>query len=404
MGGMKRIYENLFIDHLRHNRQMLFVSGPRQVGKTTLAKVVLPEGRYFNYDRTSDALLFAKGPDGLAETLAFDQPAARATSVILDEIHKYRQWKRFMKGFFDVYGERVRIVATGSARMDVYRRGGDSLMGRYFGYRIHPLTIGELASSEVDLESVFQSPKDLTEVDIPRLQELGGYPEPFLNGTRRFYTRWQNSRLDKIFAEDLRDLSRVQDLRGVRALSELLTARVTGEISYVSLARDLGVTADTVKSWIGLLESVYFCYEIRPYFKNVANSIRKTPKIYLWDWSLLSDPSARAENFVASHLLKSVDWWTDSGLGRFELGYIRDKQQHEVDFVVVRDGAPFMLVECKMSAKEPMSTSLKSFAAKLKVPYAYQVAIDTPLSNIDPRDFRNEPVKISFSDLAKVLI
>ena len=164
------------------------------------------------------------------------------------------------------------------------------------------------------------------------------------------------------------------------------------------------MTADTVKSWIGLLESVYFCYEIRPYFKNVANSIRKTPKIYLWDWSILSDPGARAENFVASHLLKSVDWWTDSGLGRFELGYIRDKQQHEVDFVVVRDGMPFMLVESKMSAKEPMSGSLKAFAAKLKVPYACQVALDAPPSNIDPRDFRNEPVKISFADLAKVLI
>lgn len=401
---MKRIYESLFVDHLRSNRQMLFVSGPRQVGKTTLAKLVLPEGRYFNYDRTSDALLFAKGPDGLAQTLAFDQPAAQATAVIFDEIHKYRQWKRFMKGFFDVYGERVKIVATGSARMDVYRRGGDSLMGRYFGYRVHPLTLGELASAEVDLEALLQSPKNLTAVDVERLLEYGGYPEPFLNGTRRFYTRWQNSRLDKIFAEDLRDLSRVQDLRGVRALSELLTARVTGEISYVSLARDLGVTADTVKSWIGLLESVYFCYEIRPYFKNVANSIRKTPKIYLWDWSILSDPGAKAENFVASHLLKSVDWWTDSGLGRFEIGYIRDKQQHEVDFVVVRDGMPFMLVECKMSAKEPMSGSLKAFAAKLKVPYAYQVALDAPPSNIDPRDFRNEPVKISFADLAKVLI
>lgn len=404
MSGMERIYEKLFADHLRHNRQMLFVSGPRQVGKTTLAKLVLPEGRYFNYDRTSDALLFAKGPDGLAETLGFDQPSARVTSVIFDEIHKYWQWKRFVKGFFDVYGTRVKIVATGSARMDVYRRGGDSLMGRYFGYRVHPLTIGELASPAVDLESVFQSPKDLGAVDIPRLMEFGGYPEPFLNGTRRFYNRWQNSRLDKIFAEDLRDLSRVQDLRGVRALSELLTARVTGEISYVSLARDLGVTADTVKSWIGLLEGVYFCYEIRPYFRNVANSIRKTPKIYLWDWSLLSDPGARAENFVASHLLKSVDWWTDSGLGRFELAYIRDKQQHEVDFVIVRDAKPFMLLECKMSAKEPMSACLKSFAAKLKVPYAYQVAIDAQPSVVNPLEFRNEPVRIAFADLAKVMI
>lgn len=225
-----------------------------------------------------------------------------------------------------------------------------------------------------------------------------------MNGARRFYARWQNSRLDRIFNEDLRDLSRVQDLRGVRALSELLRARVSGEISHASLARGLGFFSDTVKCWIGLLESVYFCYSVRPYFRNVANSIRKMPKIYLLDWSLVADCGARNENFVAAHLLKSVDWWTDSGLGKFELCYIRDKQQHEVDFVVVRDGEPWMLVETKSSLDETLSPSLKGFAEKLKARYTFQVAVEAEPSLIDSRDFEGTAVKIAFADLTKVLI
>lgn len=277
-------------------------------------------------------------------------------------------------------------------------------MGRSFSYRVHPLSIGELASAECDLETMFQEPKDASRVEIARLLQFGGFPEPFLDGSRRFYTRWQNSRLDKIFNEDLRDLSRVHDLRGVKMLAELLRARVSGEINHASLGRDLGVSIDTVKNWIGLLESVYFCYSVRPYFRNIANSIRKMPKIYLWDWSLIADKGARNENFVASHLLKSVDWWTDSGLGRFELCYIRDKQQHEVDFVVTKDGEPLMLAEVKSSLDEPLSSNLKTFAEKLKVKYAFQVAVEAEGSSINPLDYVGRPVRIAFADLAKVLI
>ena len=401
---MKRIYEALVGDHLAHNRQMVFVSGPRQVGKTTLARALLPSARYFNYDNPADALILTKGADAVATALGIDTPSKTMGSVIFDELHKKANWKRLLKGFFDVHGGRFKVMVTGSARMDVYRRGGDSLMGRYFSCRLHPLSVGELASSQVDLETALQKPKDVSKVDLARLLEFGGYPEPYLEGTRRFFNRWMNSRLDRIFNEDLRDLSRVSDIRGIRALAMLLEARVTGEINYASLGRDLGVSADTVKAWISLLESVYYCYEVRPWFRNVANSIRKTPKIYLWDWSSLSDRGARSENLVASHLLKSVHWWTDSGLGKFELRYIRDKQRHEVDFAVVRDGNPFMLVEAKSSLDEPLSVSLKAFAEKLSVPYAFQVAVDAGGSEVNPLDYKGHPVKLSFLDLAKILI
>lgn len=401
---MKRIYSNLLEDHLAKNRQMILLSGPRQVGKTTLARAVLPEAAYLNFDITGDAMKIMGGVEKIAEVLALDVPAKRARSVIFDELHKYANWKHFLKGFFDRYEKDLKIVATGSARMDVYRRGGDSLMGRSFSYRVHPLSIGELASAECDLEAMFQKPKDVSRVEIARLMQFGGFPEPFLDGSRRFYTRWQNSRLDKIFNEDLRDLSRVQDLRGVKMLAELLRARVSGEINHASLGRDLGVSIDTVKNWIGLLESVYFCYSVRPYFRNVANSIRKKPKIYLWDWSLIADKGARNENFVASHLLKSVDWWTDSGLGRFELCYIRDKQQHEVDFVVTKDGEPLMLVEVKSSLDEPLSPNLRAFAEKLKVKYAFQVTVEAEGTAINPLDYAGHPVRVAFADVAKVMI
>lgn len=401
---MNRIYSRLIVDHLSENRQMALLSGPRQVGKTTLARAVLPSAVYLNYDVVDDALKIRHGVDQIVATLNLDTPARQSHAVVFGEIHKYAQWKRFLKGVFDRYEKDLKIIATGSARMDIYRRGGDSLMGRAFNYRVHPLSIGELASDACDLEELFQRPKDISLVDRSRLLQFGGFPEPYLNGTRRFYVRWQNSRLDKIFNEDLRDLSRVQDLRGVRAMAELLQMRVSGEINYASLARDLGVSSDTVKGWIGLLESVYFCYSVRPYFKNVSNSIRKMPKIYLWDWSLVADRGARNENFVASHLLKSVDWWTDSGLGRFEFGYIRDKQQHEVDFVVVKDGEPWMLIEVKSSLDEPLSHNLKAFAEKLKVGYAFQVAVEAEPSSINPLDYEGKVVKMSFADLAKVLI
>lgn len=401
---MKRIYSNLLEDHLAKNRQMILLSGPRQVGKTTLARAVLPEAAYLNFDITGDAMKIMGGVEKIAEVLALDVPAKRARSVIFDELHKYANWKHFLKGFFDRYEKDLKIVATGSARMDVYRRGGDSLMGRSFSYRVHPLSIGELASAECDLEAMFQKPKDVSLVEIARLMQFGGFPEPFLDGSRRFYTRWQNSRLDKIFNEDLRDLSRVQDLRGVKMLAELLRARVSGEINHASLGRDLGVSIDTVKNWIGLLESVYFCYSVRPYFRNVANSIRKKPKIYLWDWSLIADKGARNENFVASHLLKSVDWWTDSGLGRFELCYIRDKQRHEVDFVVTKDGEPLMLVEVKSSLDEPLSPNLRAFAEKLKVKYAFQVTVEAEGTAINPLDYAGHPVRVAFADVAKVMI
>ncbi len=402
---MKRCYENLVLESLNAHRQMIFLSGPRQVGKTTCTRQILPDAKYFNYDKVADARIVMAGADAVAKELDLANPNRAQAGVVFDELHKFAKWKHFLKGFFDVYGDnrKLKIMVTGSARLNVYKRGGDSLMGRYFPFRIHPLSAAELVSDEVDLENLFQKPKPVTRESIDALLKLGGFPEPFLEGSERFHNRWSKLRLEQIFMEDLRNLSRVQDIQQLRALAEILRQCVASGVNYSSLACDLCVTSDTIKKWISTLESVFWCWTMRPYYRNVTSAIRKQPKVYLWDWSEVKDVGARCENFLASQLLKSVDWWKENGLGDFELCYLRDKQQREVDFVIVKDGNPFMLVECKHSGNTELSRNLLHFHRELKPKYAFQVAFDLPPTDLNPLDY-NEPVKISVADFLKILL
>jgi len=256
----------------------------------------------------------------------------------------------------------------------------------------------------VDLDSPYRQGAKVGRDTIASLLRFGGYPEPFLSGNMRFYNRWKNSHRDLVFHEDLRDLSRVQDIRGVESLAELLAARVSGGINCAGLAADLQVAPDTVKDWIGLLESVYEVFSIRPWFANVANSIRKQPKIYFWDWSSVPEMGMRNENFIASQLLKSVQWWCDSGLGNYELHYVRDKQQREVDFLISKDKTPYLLVECKSSMAEQLSPALTHFQRQLKAPYALQVGVDGEYAGVDPFAYPNRAVKVSAADLLSVLV
>jgi len=403
---MKRIYEVMLSDNFEKNRQMAFISGPRQVGKTTLVHQALPKGKYLNYDIPADSKLIRSGSGGasnISDALDLSNPIAKRNGIIFDEIHKFPKWKSFLKGFFDSHGKGMKIAVTGSARMNVYKRGGDSLMGRYFSYRIHPFSARETTTQKVDLDSIFQESINIKKSNIETLLEVGGYPEPFLNGTKRFYNKWKNLRLEQLFTEDLRDLSRVQDIKGIKALADLLALRVASGINYSSLSNELNVTSDTIKAWMTLLESVFYSYSVRPWFKNIANSIRKQPKVYMWDWSIVSDAGAKRENFVASHLHKAVHWWTDNGLGVFDLFYIRDKSQREVDFLVTKDNKPFILVECKSSKKDAMNPNLEFFQKILKVPYAFQLVFDMPQSDIIPTDY-DTPIKISILDLFKILL
>jgi len=355
---------------------MAFVSGPRQVGKTTTCRSLHRDAHYLNWDDQDDRRLITRGPKAIARELALEKLADERPLLVLDEVHKYRRWRTFLKGLFDAYADRTRIVVTGSARLDLYRRGGDSLMGRYLPYRIHPLSVGELLVPEPHDEEIAH-PSRLSEARWAALWQHGGFPEPFAKRDARFTRRWRTLRTQQLVREDVRDLTRVQELAQLEILVTLLAERAGSQLSYSSLAREVNVSVDTTRRWIDTLCSLYHGFLVRPWFRNVAKSLRKEPKWFLRDWSGIKDVGARSENFIACHLLKAVETWVDAGLGDYQLRYLRDKQKREVDFVVIREGKPWFLVEVK-HRDETLSPSLAYFQEQVGAPHAVQVVIDIP--------------------------
>lgn len=366
--------------HLADYKQMVFVSGPRQVGKTTISEAIATT--YLSWDDEDVRRAIQSGQRALAEKFGLDKASSQRQTVVFDELHKYSRWKQFLKGFYDLYGKRFGIVATGSARMDVYKKGGDSMMGRYFPYRMHPLSVAELLDVSLPPESLVRGPRKLADEEWNALLRFGGFPDPFVNRNPRFSRRWNSLRFEQLTKTDMRDLTRIGELDQLSSLAEILSSRSGEQLVYKSLGCDLGIDEKTVKKWIKALRHLYFGFEVRPWFRNVENSIRKMPKWYMRDWSNVSDPGNRAETFVACHLLKAVEGWTDLGYGDFSLGYLRDKSRREVDFVVVRDEVPWFLVEVK-KGDESLSDSLGFFKNRLGAKHAFQVVIDADYDDID---------------------
>ena len=375
-----RIYGTMMEAHLRDYRQMVFISGPRQVGKTTISESLASV--YLSWDDEDVRKAIQSGQRTLAAKYGIDKPTSSRRVVVFDEIHKYSRWKLFLKGFYDIYGKSWRIVATGSARMDVYKKGGDSMMGRYFPYRMHPLSVAELIDTSLPGEDLIRKPRMLSDEDWNALVRFGGFPDPFVNRDPRFSRRWNALRFEQLTKTDMRDLTRVAELDQLAALAEILGGRSGEQLVYKSLGCDLGVDEKTVKKWIKTLRYLYFGFEVRPWFKNVENSIRKMPKWYIRDWANVTDSGKRAETFVACHLLKAVEGWTDLGYGDFSLGYLRDKSRRDVDFVVVRDGEPWFLVEVKKS-EESLSDALGFFQRRLGARHAFQVVLDADYEDVD---------------------
>ncbi len=379
---MIRSYASVLKKHLDQYRQMIFVVGPRQVGKTTLCTRLSQKHSYFNWDNQDHRALIIDGPAGVGEEIGVHQLQEKPGIVIFDEIHKYSKWKQFLKGLFDVYGSMLKIVVTGSSRLDVFKRGGDSLMGRYFQYHLHPVSIREIIAPEIGGNEI-QPPHPIDPEDFETLFDFGGFPEPFLKKDLRFSNRWKKMRRQQLFTEDIRDFTRVQEIHQIEILAEILKHQSGQLINYSNLSKKVNVSVDTIRRWIKVLESLYYCFTIQPWSRNVSRSLLKQPKIYLWDWSLLIDSGVKSENFVASHLLKAIHWWTDNGLGDYGLYFLRNKDGREVDFLVTRNQEPWFLTEVKTGKRKSISKDLVFYQKQIKAHHAFQANFAMDYVNAD---------------------
>jgi predicted AAA+ superfamily ATPase len=373
--AIARLYEQVGEEQLSTLRQMLFFSGPRQVGKTWTAQALLRGASpgYYSWDNAEQRLKMAQGQSFLAQELSLEsivkEPIRR---VAFDELHKWPIWKDFLKGFYDAYPA-ARCVVTGSARLNAFHATGDSLMGRYFVYRYHPLSVAELASTEIpNQQRLLREPRSIAREQQEALLRFGGFPEPFLYRSDRFATQWKTLRAEQLFQEDLRDLTRIHHMRMVQLLADFVAHQSGSLLSKASLAQKIGVSPSTITEWLEVLEAVFFVFRIPPWSKNVTRSVLKEPKVYLWDWSLVEDEGARKETLVACALLKAVDFWNDHGLGRFGLYFLRDRDGREVDFLVTRDDQPWFLVEVKNSFKG-LSSALCHFHQQLNPQISLQI-------------------------------
>lgn len=346
-------------------KKMVFVAGPRQVGKTTLAKS-LPdaESGYLNWDSAADRrrMLAGELPD--------------APLWVFDELHKYRSWRNWLKGLWDTRRRGQRILVTGSARLDFYRHGGDSLQGRYHLLRLHPFSCAELGLEKTEeLESLFT---------------LGGFPEPFLGGSETAARRWSREYASRVLRDDVRDLQRIQDLGNLELLMQRLPDLVGSPLSVNALREDLQVNHKTLTRWLQVLERLYAIWRIAPFGTPKIRAIKKAQKHYHWDWSVVKEPGPRFENLVGSHLLKWVHWQQDTEGNQLELRYFRDTDGREVDFVVCDGKRPVLLVECKLG-DDQLDKSLRYLHERFPTAAAWQVSLRGAKDHVTPEGIRVAP-------------
>jgi predicted AAA+ superfamily ATPase len=330
-------------------RKMVFVGGPRQVGKTTFSKTfITSKAGYMNYDLLDDRRMMIQGP-------------WPKTSVwVFDEIHKYARWRNLIKGLYDTHHETKKILVTGSARLDYYRRGGDSLQGRYHYYRMHPLTVAEL--------------KIKTQKDLMDLFHLGGFPEPFLGGSIQQANRWRKDYATRIIAEDITTLEQSQRLTEMEILLWRLPELVSSPLSIESIRQDIGTTHATISKWLDIFERLYAIYRISPFGPPKIRAVKKEQKHYHFDWGQIEDLGARFENMVAGHLLKWIHYYQDTEAQDLDLRFFKTSAPHEVDFIVLENGQPKWAIECK-SRDQDISKSLKYFKRKYPGVRALQISL-----------------------------
>jgi predicted AAA+ superfamily ATPase len=328
---MKRSIEDFIRKDLK--RKIVLLTGPRQTGKTTLAKMLEKSFDYFNYDNPEHRLSLMEKSWDRAKPL-----------VIFDELHKMKNWKSWLKGIYDTEVIPPSLIVTGSAKLDVYKKVGDSLAGRFFEFRLHPLDLKEIKRAVGP---------DKLEEKLDRLLTLGGFPEPYLENDESYYNRWKRSHLDIILKQDLIDLENVQRIISIETLIQLLKKKVGSPISYSSLAEDLQCSDKTIKRWLTILERLYVVFKVPPFHRNISRSILKAPKYYFYDTGQVNDePGMRLENLVACALLKEMHFREDCLGERWNLYFLKNKDGREIDFLITVKEKPALMLEVKWSDAE----------------------------------------------------
>ena len=386
---LQRNIEKIIIKDL--SEKMILLAGPRQCGKTTLAKKLLNEykGTYYSWDADEHRKLIRSNKIDEASKL-----------WVFDELHKFKSWRNWLKGLYDLHSSNHKILVTGSAMLDVYSRGGDSLQGRYYFHRLHPFTLSEYLKTPV-IKNINKIPELPTPSNssvkdaLNDLLELGGFPEPLFSGSQKKAARWRLSYGARLIREDIRSLEIITDLDRMELLFDQLPKTVGSILSLNSLREDLEISFDIVKRWLNIFEKNYVCFRIAPFGAPKIRAVKKESKLYFWDWGYVEEKSHRLENLVAMHLLRFVHWCHDVEGERIELRYFRDTRGHEIDFILLRKNIPWIAIEVKQSEQD-LSPNLKYLLERIKIPYAFQIHLkgnnDFRVQDINSSKIRVLPV------------
>lgn len=362
-----RWVEDYAFDENLIGRHMVFLAGPRQVGKTRLAKNWLEKkgcsSLYFNWDDVSTRKGYA------TNNRFFESPARslgiRDPWIVFDEIHKRNRWRDILKGVYDVFQDEFRFLITGSARLDIFRRSGDSLVGRYSLFHMMPFNIGEIANlrqgvsflSEKSIQKLLKTFEEQVSNKISasvedayqNLWRYGPFPEPFLKQNERFSRKWHQDYLSLVIHEELKDITKIVELDKVENLLFLMPSRIMAPLSMANLAGELEVAHTTVKVWLEQLKRLYLLFPVAPWAKKVSRGLRREKKWYFLDWYYVPEEPGKLENMVATYLYRVCLTLTDMGLGNYQLYYLRTLDKQEIDFIVEADRKPILAVEVKLN-------------------------------------------------------
>ena len=388
---MKRpLYENI-CSQLSRFRKMVFIAGPRQAGKTTFVQMIAKKysnSLYFNWDILDHKQKMVSAPQFYENVQRND---ASTPLIVFDELHKYPSWKNYLKSIYDRDKDNFNFLVSGSGRLDIYQKGGDSLAGRYLLFHLWPFTLAELAGNAIAFDKMTAQPfaiyqcKNDTQQIWKRLAKYGGFPDPYLNEDIQFYQIWSNTYKRQLLREDIRDFAAFRNMEKVELLFSLLPSKIGSPLSIASLAGDIQVSFDSVKAWLDLFENFFLIFRISPWTVKINRTITKEKKLYLFDYAGIESDAAKFENMVALELFRAVTNWNDRGLGQFSLQYIRNREKEEVDFLIADNRRPFILIEAKLSENHSIK-SIYKFQKILGIPAAVlvnQPGICKVVSNAD---------------------